>query len=214
MKQFMITFVVMLAISIATIGKTASKQVTPVKDTISNNTTIAADSADESNYGPSDEEIAQLDKISEHFSGVSEMEHKLGGAVVPIVAIIAIFGMPVFIILIALYFQNKNKQAKYKLAEKALENGKDIPEGLFDSKQEFMNGQSKGIKNIFLGVGLGIFLWALTGEFGLGCVGFMVMFMGIGQVIIHRTQGPSNYNQPNRPNFTDSNDIPKDSDDK
>lgn len=45
--------------------------------------------------------------------------------------------------------------------------------------------------SIFTGLGLGIFLWALTGEFGIGCIGFMIMFIGIGQVIIYKIQNPS-----------------------
>ena len=52
--------------------------------------------------------------------------------------------------------------------------------------------RSQGIKNTFTGIGLFIFLWAITGEFGIGAIGLLVTFMGIGQWIIgskQQTQG-------------------------
>ncbi|MCD8474797.1 MAG: DUF6249 domain-containing protein [Bacteroides graminisolvens] len=58
----------------------------------------------------------------------------------------------------------------------------------------------KGIKNTFLGLGLFIFLWALTDEFGLGCIGLLIMFTGLGQLVIHYTQESSfNGSTANRP---------------
>lgn len=213
MKHFMISLAIMLTISIGAIGRTAQKQTTIIKDTVS----VVNDSVDEEDYktiNSSDlQDLKELDHISNDLDGLSELK-QLGGMAIPIVAIIAVFGMPIFIILIALYFQNKNRQAKYRLVEKALENGKEIPKEFFEKKEENLSIQAKGIKNIFLGIGLGIFLWALTGEFGLGCIGFMVMFMGIGQVIIHRTHNTSNYDQPSKPNLTEKDNTPKESDDK
>ena len=37
---------------------------------------------------------------------------------------------------------------------------------------------TKGIKNIFLGIGLGVFLWVLTEEEGLAAIGFLIFCMG------------------------------------
>ena len=42
---------------------------------------------------------------------------------------------------------------------------------------------TKGIKNIFLGIGLGVFLWVLTEEEGLAAIGFLIFCMGLGQVL-------------------------------
>ena len=39
-----------------------------------------------------------------------------------------------------------------------------------------------------VGIGLFIFLWAITEEFGLGCIGLLVMFTGFGQLVIYYTQ--------------------------
>ncbi|MDR3118885.1 MAG: DUF6249 domain-containing protein [Mediterranea sp.] len=107
-------------------------------------------------------------------------------AVVPIMALICVFGMPVFIVFIVSYFKHKNKKAKYKLVEQALAAGQPIPQEFLDAKAE-SSIQQKGITNIFMGIGLFIFLWALTEEFSIGCIGLLVMFMGFGQVVIHYT---------------------------
>ena len=49
---------------------------------------------------------------------------------------------------------------------------------------------TKGIKNIFLGIGLGVFLWVLTEEEGLAAIGFLIFCMGLGQVLIAYTTTP------------------------
>lgn len=41
---------------------------------------------------------------------------------------------------------------------------------------------------MFVGIGLFIFLWAITDEFGLGCIGLLIMFTGFGQLVIYYTQ--------------------------
>lgn len=114
---------------------------------------------------------------------------------IPILGMIFVFGMPVFIVLIVFIFKFKERKAKYVVAEAALKAGKDVPPGLFNNKYEPSNTMAKGITNTFLGLGLGIFLWALTGEFGLGCIGFMITLIGVGQIIIHKTSHSSRYNQ-------------------
>ena len=110
---------------------------------------------------------------------------------IPIVAIIAVFGLPAIIIFFIFYFRYKTRKAKYRLAEQALASGKPLPEQLFQEPVRTNDLRSKGINSIFVGIGLFIMLWALTGEFGLGCIGLLIMFMGFGQVVIHYTQEPT-----------------------
>lgn len=107
--------------------------------------------------------------------------------VIAIIAIIAVFGLPVIIVFIAFYFKYKNRKEKYKLAEQALAAGQPIPEQFLQAKVEGST-LSKGITNIFTGIGLFIFLWAITNEFSIGCIGLLIMFTGFGQVVIHYTQ--------------------------
>jgi len=103
---------------------------------------------------------------------------------ISVVAIVCVFGLPVIIVFIAFYFRYKNKRAKYKLAEQALAAGQPIPEDFFKGKTDSGTLQ-KGITNIFTGIGLFIFLWAITTQFSIGCIGLLIMFMGFGQVVIH-----------------------------
>lgn len=117
-------------------------------------------------------------------------------------AIICVFGLPVVIVFIAFYFRYKNRKAKYQLAEKALESGQPIPEEFFKNMKSEGDTQQKGIKNIFTGLGLFIFLWAITNEFSIGCIGLLIMFTGFGQMVIHYTQnnkkGKDKYNNGNK----------------
>lgn len=114
----------------------------------------------------------------------NKIGEEIADEIISIIAIIAIFGMPVFIILIVLHYRNKNRQAKYRLAEKAIASGQPLPAEYFQQvKPE--STLNKGIKNIFLGIGLFVFLYAITGDTGLACVGALIMFTGFGQVVIY-----------------------------
>nr|WP_321424782.1 DUF6249 domain-containing protein [uncultured Bacteroides sp.] len=206
MKQFMIAFMMMLAISITMMGQASPKKAALTKNPAANVTqTVQTTSSDSdsisSNSLTSLKSLAQDDNSDNgELKSLKTELHGLpfedsAGLLIPIVAIIFGCAVPVLIIFFIFWYRHKDKQAQYRLAEKALENGKDIPEGLFKEAQEPTNIYARGVKNAFLGLGLGIFLWALTGEFGLGCIGFMVMFMGIGQIVIHYTQKPSDKNK-------------------
>ena len=113
-----------------------------------------------------------------------------GKGLIPIIAIVMGIGLPMFIVFIAFYFRYKNKKAQYRLVEQALAAGQPIPESIFKQNLD-SDIRVKGIKNTFLGLGLFIFLWALTDEFGLGCIGLLIMFTGLGQLVIHYTQESS-----------------------
>lgn len=107
--------------------------------------------------------------------------------IISVTAIVFVFGLPLLIIFIVFFFRYKNRMAKYRLAEQALANGQQLPENFFKDAAA-ADIRSKGINNIFVGIGLFIFLWAITGEFGLGCIGLLIMFTGFGQLVIHYSQ--------------------------
>lgn len=196
MKQFMIAFMMMLAVSISMMGQASPKKATVLKDT-SASVTVQTSVGDSAKFDTlSQADINDLRSLKSEFDGFDSDSPSKEESVIAIIAIVGSFSMAVLIIFLHLWYKNKNKQAQYRLAEKALESGKDIPEGLFKDAKGMTDLNAKGIKNTFLGIGLGIFLWALTGEFGLGCIGFMIMFMGIGQIIIGRTQKPLENNKP------------------
>lgn len=114
------------------------------------------------------------------------IDNHLSEMIIAIVAIIFIFGLPALLIFIIFYFRYKNRKAKYRLAEMAMEKGQQLPPEFFEHT-ETKDLRSRGIKNIFLGLGLFIFLWAIL-DFGIACIGLLVMFTGFGQIIIYYTQ--------------------------
>lgn len=79
-----------------------------------------------------------------------------------------------------------NKKAQYKLYEEAIRSGQKLPDNIGFPKKE-TNIQANGIKNISLGIGLGIFLWILLG-IEMASIGLIFICIGIGQLIIYRTQ--------------------------
>ncbi|MCD8080231.1 MAG: DUF6249 domain-containing protein [Bacteroides sp.] len=101
---------------------------------------------------------------------------------VPVVAITFTFIFPVAIIFIIYYFRYKNRKEQYRIAEQALTTGRPIPPGLFRTDIN-NNLRTKGINTICMGLGLFIFLWAITRDFGVGTVGLLLVFIGFGQLI-------------------------------
>lgn len=122
---------------------------------------------------------------------------------IPIIAIVCVFGLPVIIVFLSFYFGYKKRKARYQLVEKALEAGQPIPEEFLRSVKNPGNTLTKGLTNTFTGIGLFIFLWGITGEFGIGCIGLLVMFMGLGQIVIHYAQEKKEGKQINPANKND-----------
>jgi len=126
-----------------------------------------------------------------HSSGMDWDGFDLGShtseTVIAVTAIVFAFGLPLLIIFVIFFFRYKNRKAKYRLAEQALASGQQLPENFF-REAAATDIRSKGINNIFVGIGLFIFFWAITGEFGIGCIGLLIMFTGFGQLVIFYSQ--------------------------
>lgn len=161
------------------------KQVIELRDTVINGRTVSDTLS-----------IMTYENESESESGYRHHHHSrmdweamrdIPEAIIAITAIVFVFGLPIIIVFFVFYFRYKNRRAKYHLAEQALANGQPLPENFFKNV-EIEDIRSKGIKNIFLGLGLFIFLWAITTSFGLGCIGLLIMFTGFGQIVIYYTQ--------------------------
>lgn len=110
-----------------------------------------------------------------------------GGILIAIISIVMVFGFPVFILFIIFFFRYKNRKARYRLAEQALAAGRPLPDNFLKDIKP-VDPRSQGIKNTFTGIGLFVFLWGITGEFSIGTIGLLVMFMGLGQWLIGATQ--------------------------
>lgn len=124
--------------------------------------------------------------VKQVLEGVSSMVDS--GMIIGIVAIVIIFLIaPLLIIVTIFYFVNKNRRERYKLAQMAIQNGQQIPEEMLKEKQDDWDKDDyqSGMRQIFLGVGLAIFLGIVAGKIGFG-IGALVFFIGLGKVFIAR----------------------------
>lgn len=68
-----------------------------------------------------------------------------GGILLSIIAIVAVFGLPVFILFVIFFFRYKNRKARYRLAEQAIAAGQPLPEN-FIRENRPADQRSQGIK--------------------------------------------------------------------
>jgi len=87
-------------------------------------------------------------------------------------------------------FINKNRKERIKLAQMAMEKGQPIPDELLKEKQKLSGDDDyqTGIRQMFTGVGLAIFLGIVIGKVGFG-IGALVFFIGLGKWFIARQSG-------------------------
>ncbi len=109
-----------------------------------------------------------------------------GGIILAILLIIFVL-CPVAILIVLFYFINKNRKQKLKLAQMAVENGQPIPDQLLvESNVNDKDSYQSGLRQVFLGIGLMVFLGYSAGEIGFG-IGALVFFIGLGKVVIAKT---------------------------
>ena len=106
---------------------------------------------------------------------------------VAILGTLLFFGLPILILFLVFYYRNKSRKQKFLLMQQALASGQPLPKDVF-KEVALPDNRTKGFKNIFLGIGLFIFLWALTEEIGLACIGLLILFIGAGQLAIYYTR--------------------------
>lgn len=157
-----------------------------VSDTLSVTTYHGASSAiyddEEQQYGINVEGLLskQIDGLMDGFKGF---------VLISIITVISIFALPAIIIFLVLNYRSKKRKERYQVIEKAIESGQPLPEEFVrETKVEDDNIRVKGIKNIFLGLGLAIFFYAMTDVLFLACIGLLIMLNGIGQLVIYYTR--------------------------
>ena len=181
--------------SIQQSGKTQliSQNYTPTySDTDDTGTTVESIDIDVDSTDISDYVTTQTRYIHKYTTDVDFLEDffpRFGG-LIALLTILIVFGFPIIIVLLVLFFRYKNRRNRYRLMEKALATGQQIPSEVI---KETVHGdlKDKGIKNICLGIGLFIFLWAIT-NFAIGCIGIIVLCNGIGQYIIANRKNKEN----------------------
>ena len=135
---------------------------------------------------------------------LKEVMESVGGIFGPMLAVgvvvfLAIFFLlPLLIIFVIIYFVNKNRKERYKLAQMAIQNGQPIPDDILKSKLSSSSQGSDyqtGVRQMFTGVGLAIFLGIIIGKIGIG-IGALVFFIGLGKWFIARQNGDMGNNDP------------------
>ena len=135
---------------------------------------------------------------------LKEVMDSVGGFFAPwmavsIVAIIVIFLLaPLLIIIAIFYFVNRNRKERYKLAQMAIQNGQPIPDDILKDNDTRMltNEYQSGIRQMFVGIGLAIFLGIIIGKLGIG-IGALVFFIGLGKWLVARQSGNTGNNPLN-----------------
>ena len=210
MKKYLIAIAMVLTLSMNATATAQKHRHTPrteqVSDTVKHNpdaieafsdTTAAknnADFDDDDDYSYTTRHHVTLEgEDAEDFIG--KIFGGLGIAmIIPILAIV-IFGLllPLIILFTVLYFVNRNRRDKYRLAEMAIKNGQPIPDELLKEVKDDWdsNGYNAGIRQMFTGVGLAIFLGLILDELGIG-IGALVFFIGLGKWYIARQNRPVN----------------------
>jgi len=126
---------------------------------------------------------------------VSALEHKFrfnsdgdsipaGAIAIALPAIILLFGMPIFIVLLVLWFGHKKRRQKLEIINTYLDANQEVPDQVLNAfdPEHGANSLRKGI--LLTGVGLGIvFAFGVFGESEIGGLGFIPLFMGVARLV-------------------------------
>ena len=172
--------------AMAAAPKDTVSQVEVYSDTTSLDSAMTADmgdwdDADDGFYDDDDWESSD----SRTLVGRMGLDGMFGSMVFVIVICFIFFVLaPVAVIGIILYFVYRNRKEKMRLMEMALKSGKTIPMDVLGTPCK--RGDvlwNKGIKQVFLGVGLAILLGILIDELGLA-IGALITLIGLGNMAI------------------------------
>ncbi len=115
-----------------------------------------------------------------------DADNLVGMAFALVVILIIFIFSPLVIFGLLLFFIFRNRRQKMKLAEMAVKNGQPIPDQLLrDQPSDAKDAYQSGMRQLFLGIGLMIFLGFTVGKIGIG-IGALVFFIGVGKVAIGR----------------------------
>ena len=158
----------------------------------------------------------QLERDRTFYTTEADAEDILD-AIVPVLGITVPFLFAFLIIFFFIYYRNKKQKAHYQVIEKAIEAGRELPDGFFESPRSRQARPDKLVTLnqglVFLGIGLGFAIWSIvlwsingTEEFGDGVGIFLLglaaifILVGAGKLILYRVSSrPENDNTDNQP---------------
>ena len=214
MKQYLIAIALMLALSLNAEAASQkhrhtarTEQVDSTKDNqdaieaFSDTTSSSKEDAEDDQYITHRHRTTY--STSSDVQELKEVMEGMGGLFGPMITgVIIVFIMfllaPLLIIIAIFYFVNKNRKERYKLAQMAIQNGQPIPDDILKNQVASSykgSDYQTGVRQMFTGVGLAIFLGIIIGKIGIG-IGALVFFIGLGKWFIARQNGDMGNNDP------------------
>ena len=158
----------------------------------------------------------QLERDRTFYTTEADAEDILD-AIVPVLGITVPFLFAFLIIFFFIYYRNKKQKAHYQVIEKAIEAGRELPDGFFESPRSRQARPDKLVTLnqglVFLGIGLGFAIWSIVlwsingteesgGGVGIFLLGLAAIFIlvGAGKLILYRVSSrPENDHTDNQP---------------
>jgi hypothetical protein len=114
--------------------------------------------------------------------------------VIPIVliSVLAVFGMPVLIVAVIMYFGFSKTRALHRTVRLMVEKGQPVPEALLNppSAQRQRSDMRRGVVLVMVGLGLMIFLAAVNDwEGGAWSIGLIPFLIGAGYLLVWKLEG-------------------------
>ena len=120
--------------------------------------------------------------------------------------------LPIVIIVAVLLYRYYNRKKKYELAQKIVESGQPLPENFAKAFEDEYNREEdkglyeKGVRNVAIGIAFSIFMWILTDNLALSCIGLFIIANGVSQLLAYNHRKGINFRE-NSNNTTDNNII-------
>lgn len=128
-----------------------------------------------------DEDNDSTYAVSAPWNQMKEMRGMMNDALLPIAVVFIIFFMaPAVIIGLIVYLIIKSRNQKLRLAEIAMRNGQPIPEFIKKKEKDL---RAKGLKHIFIGVGLAVAMLIMGIDSAWG-IGIFLAIYGCGEYVI------------------------------
>ncbi|HMH04288.1 MAG TPA: DUF6249 domain-containing protein [Candidatus Udaeobacter sp.] len=195
MNQSIIIYICSLVLATGSFAQTPT--VSPIASTPAATATISATSTPASKI---EQSIRKKHKkhfgftINDHDTDLDRLDHgkspdDLPAMVIPIVGIVflTIFGAPVLIVALILYFSFSRQRALHRTVRMMVEKGQPVPEALLNPPpaQRQRSDVRRGVVLTMIGIGLTVFLGAASewdgGAWTLGLIPFLI---GLGYLLV------------------------------
>jgi hypothetical protein len=195
MNKFIIIYICSLVLATGSFAQTPT--VSPIAGTPAATATISATSTPASKI---EQSIRKKHKkhfgftINDHDTDLDRLDHgkspdDLPAMVIPIVGIVflTIFGAPVLIVALILYFSFSRQRALHRTVRMMVEKGQPVPEALLNPPpaQRQRSDVRRGVVLTMIGIGLTVFLGAASewdgGAWTLGLIPFLI---GLGYLLV------------------------------